>query len=167
MATKMLTMYGYKCAELVYGKRVLELGCGTGIVGITAACLGARAVLTDTEAVVQHAQQNVDHNVLCIKNGQGSAECAPLDWESSYNSSVLLNPYDVVIGADLIYAAKDITALVETLGNLRRHSRDVRVILGHKERNPEILQKLMAQLESTDIAMQIVHRAGAISLYST
>lgn len=149
------------------GKIVLELGCGTGIVGITAACLGARAVLTDTGAVVQHAQQNVDRNVSCINDGQGSAECAALDWEASHNSSLLLRSYDVVVGADLIYAAKDIDPLVETLMNLRRQSRNVLIILAHKQRCQDILQKLIAQLSSTGIAMQVVHRDGAISLYVT
>lgn len=159
----------YDCvrAELVQSKKVLELGCGTGIVGITAACLGASAVLTDTQAVVQHAQRNVDRNVSCINDGQGSAKCAALDWEASLNSSLLLRPYDVVVGADLIYAAKDIGPLVETLGNLRQHSRDVLIILAHKERNLDILQQLIAQLSITGIAMQTVHKAGAISLYIT
>ena len=151
----------------MHGKRVLELGCGTGIVGITAACLGARAVLTDTGAVVQHAQQNVDRNVTCINDGQGSAECAALDWEASHNSLLLLRPYDVVVGADLIYAAKDVDPLVETLVNLRQHSRNVLVILAHKQRHQEISQKLIAQLSSKGIAMQTMHRAGAISLYVT
>lgn len=151
----------------MYGKRILELGCGTGIVGIAAACMGGSVVLTDTGAVVQHAQQNVNRNMLCINAGQGSAECAALDWETSHNSSVLLKPYDVVLGADLIYAAKDITPLVETIGNVRRHSSNVLIVLGHKERNLDLLQQLMAQLGSVDIAMQTVHRAGAISLYST
>lgn len=160
-------MFGYKSAELVYGKRVLELGCGTGIVGITAACLGARAILTDTAAVVQHAQQIVERNVSYINIGQGSAECALLDWETSHNSSIVLKPCDVIVGADLIYAAKDIAPLVKTIGNVRRHSRDVLIVLGHKERNLDVLQKLMAQLGSIDIAMQTVHKVGAISLYST
>ena len=153
------------CAVLVQSKKVLELGCGTGIVGITAACLGARALLTDTEAVVQHAQQNVDRNVSCINEGQGLAECAALDWEASLTSSLLLTPYDVAVGADLIYAAKDIGPLVETLSNLRQHSRDVLIILAHKERNLDVLQKLIAQLNSIGVVMQIVHKAGAISLY--
>ena len=155
------------CAELVQSKLVLELGCGTGIVGITAACLGARAVLTDTEAVVQHAQQNVDRNASCINDGQGSATCAALDWEASLHKPLLLRPYDVVVGADLIYAAKDIAPLVATLKNLRHHSRDVLIILAHKERNLDILQQLIAQLSSVGIAMQTVHQAGAISLYIT
>ena len=148
-------------------KKVLELGCGTGIVGITAACLGARAVLTDTEAVVQHAQLNVDRNISCINDGQGSAECAALDWEASLDSSLLLTPYDVVVGADLIYAAKDIGPLVETLRNLRQHSRGVLIILAHKERNLDTMQQLIAQLSITGMAMQTMHKAGAISLYIT
>lgn len=143
------------------------MGCGTGIVGITAACLGARVVLTDTAVVVQHAQQNVERNAWLVNEGQGSAQCAALAWETSGNSSVLLQLFDIVIGADLIYAAKDIRPLAETLGNLRQRSRDVAVYLAHKERNLDISQQLIAQLSSQGVAMQAIHKAGAILLYAT
>lgn len=162
-------LYRIACesAVLVKGKRVLELGCGTGIVGITAACMGAMAVLTDTAAVVQHAQQNVERNASLIKAKEGSAQCATLVWEMSCSSSVLHKPYDVVIGADLIYAAKDIGPLAETLATLQQHSSDVIIYLAHKERNLGISQELIAQLSSKGIVMQAIFRSGAVTVYMT
>ncbi|KAL3154376.1 hypothetical protein ABBQ32_013853 [Trebouxia sp. C0010 RCD-2024] len=162
-----LSRYLVNHPVLVKGKRVLELGCGTGIVGITAACMGAMAVLTDTAAVVQHAQQNVERNASLIKAKEGSAQCATLVWEMSCSSSVLHKPYDVVIGADLIYAAKDIGPLAETLATLQQHSSDVIIYLAHKERNLGISQELIAQLSSKGIVMQAIFRSGAVTVYMT
>ena len=45
------------------GKRVIELGCGTGVVGIALALAGAEVVLTDIRPQVANIQANVDKNV--------------------------------------------------------------------------------------------------------
>src|SRR5687767_12939371 len=43
------------------GKRILELGAGTGLPGIVAASLGARVVQTDRQSLVMHVcKQNAD-----------------------------------------------------------------------------------------------------------
>ena len=153
-------------AELVKGKRVVELGCGTGVVGITAACLGATVLLTDTVRVVPHAQHNADINAAVIEGQGGSAQGAAVDWEAQCDGSPLLGDWDVVIGADLIYAQKDISLLVNTLQTLRQRSRHVDIIIAHKERNVDITQSMLAELQSQDIVMQVIHKVGAIVVYA-
>ncbi|KAL0056054.1 hypothetical protein WJX82_007240 [Trebouxia sp. C0006] len=58
-----LSRYFVSHPELVRGKRVLELGCGTGVVGITLACLGADVTLTDIAAIVPHTKR---HSLLQV-----------------------------------------------------------------------------------------------------
>lgn len=60
------------------GSVVVELGCGTGVGGITAGILGARKViLTDLPYTLPNAMDNVQLNKGAIK---GSVEARPLDW---------------------------------------------------------------------------------------
>ena len=47
-------------AEWLHGRNCIELGAGTGIVGICAALLGAKVTLTDTASCLPLLQQNVE-----------------------------------------------------------------------------------------------------------
>lgn len=78
------------------GKRVLELGAGTGLPGIVAASLGARVVQTDRQEVALYvAKLNAE------RNGVTSAiEHREADWTAWTDHDT----YDLVIGSDIIYA---------------------------------------------------------------
>jgi len=68
-------------AKLAAGATVLELGSGTGVVGITAACLGARVVLTDgAEALLPVMEANVARNARRMAAAGGACSVAPLLW---------------------------------------------------------------------------------------
>lgn len=60
------------------GRTVLELGAGTGLVGIVASVLGAgRVILTDLPYALDNARENVERNRLALK---GKVEVMELDW---------------------------------------------------------------------------------------
>jgi predicted nicotinamide N-methyase len=84
----------------------VELGCGCSVVGIVAAKLGARALLTDAvsqPAVLALCTQNCALNGVC-----DSVQVAALDW-GDLSSPVLtsLAPGSVafIFGADILYDA--------------------------------------------------------------
>lgn len=93
--------------ELVKGKRVLELGSGTGIVGLYAAKLGASHVtLTD---FIDFNIENIKRNIK--ENGLGLVtEPRWFKWGTS-----LREQWDVIIGSDIIYPAMDKEALIKAI----------------------------------------------------
>jgi methyltransferase-like protein 23 len=77
------------------GRRVLELGAGTGLPGIVAATFGARVVQTDKQApALDVCRRNG------ARNGTPSVEYRLADW-SAWDDAAR---YDVILGADVLYA---------------------------------------------------------------
>ncbi|CAN5913742.1 hypothetical protein BH11MYX3_BH11MYX3_17170 [soil metagenome] len=78
----------------VAGKRVLELGAGTGLPGIVAAALGARVVQTDRQNLVLHVcKQNAE------RNGVTTIEHRIADWTAWTDTE----RYDIILGSDILY----------------------------------------------------------------
>jgi len=130
------------------GKRVIELGTGTGLGSITAAKLGASAVLaTDRDpAVLELAGENARANL-----GRGSTfRTAELTWGSSAAS--LAGDWDVVIGADLTYNREAWPALADTINGLRAP-----LLLSASERRPNELKELQAFLSSEGLDYERVN----------
>lgn len=73
--------------------RVLELGCGTGLVGLAALARGAHVTLTDYEA---NAVRLARHNA--IQNGYSKFSARVLDWRKPDSER-----YQVILGCDLLY----------------------------------------------------------------
>ncbi len=77
------------------GKRVLELGAGTGLPGVVAATLGASVVQTDRqEAALGVCQRNA------ARNGVTSITHRLDDW-TAWNDP---ERYDLILGSDVLYA---------------------------------------------------------------
>ncbi|MBA3396772.1 MAG: methyltransferase domain-containing protein [Deltaproteobacteria bacterium] len=80
--------------ELV-GKRVLELGAGTGLPGIIAASRGARVVQTDRQQLVLHVcKLNAERNRVT------TIEHRIADWTAWQDAE----RYDLILGSDILYA---------------------------------------------------------------
>jgi len=82
----------------VRGKRILELGSGTGVVGLTLASLGATVTLTDNQPeTLRLMQRNIEANSM-----QQGATVHALDWadESTY---LACSSFDIVVAADVLY----------------------------------------------------------------
>lgn len=117
------------------GRRVVELGAGTGVVGIMASYLGASTVLTDLDSLVPLLTHNITQNTPLFSAGTVSAK--PLCWGSQPDTDVI-RP-DFLILANCIYYESSLEALLETVLALTSEGRSETVILAcYEERTKEI-----------------------------
>jgi len=112
----------YPDAVRLKGKRVLELGTGTGLVGMVAHLLGAQqVVLTDREEILSVTRDNVRHNMPHAVSPSDTDHPSsspimikPLLWGSG-EESCLGGAFDFVFAADLLYNNEHHEALLQTL----------------------------------------------------
>ena len=97
--------------------RVLELGAGTGLVGIAAACAwAANVTLTDLPEIMPNLQMNIDNNREVIEVNGGSACALPLDWSDAENGPLDKDDrFSVIVAADPLYSPDHPQTLVETV----------------------------------------------------
>lgn len=82
-------------AATFVGRRILELGAGTGLPGIVAASLGGLVVQTDRqELALAVCERNG------VRNGVGAITYRLVDWADWADET----RYDWIIGADILYA---------------------------------------------------------------
>jgi SAM-dependent methyltransferase len=128
--------------ELVKGKRVLELGSGTGIVGLYAAKLGATHVtLTDfIDFNIENIKRNIKENRL-----ERVTEPRWFKWGTN-----LREQWDMIIGSDIIYPVMDKDAL---LNAIKMHLKPGgRCIIGYNDRPGDDLSVFtMKEIEKKEI----------------
>jgi len=105
----------------VTGRRVVELGAGCALVGITTALLGGDVVVTDRERELQAAIKNIALNrhtfeVKHVVAGKLTAQV--LAWGDLPSLQPLRPPVDLIVGADLLYYSKAFPLLITTLRGL-------------------------------------------------
>ncbi|XP_040196796.1 EEF1A lysine methyltransferase 3 [Rana temporaria] len=94
------------------GKKIIELGAGTGIVGILLSLLGGNVTLTDLPHTLSQIEKNVSANV---PDGSSLNVCA-LSW--GLDQTKFPQDFDFVIGADIVYLKETYDHLLQTLQHL-------------------------------------------------
>jgi hypothetical protein len=104
------------------GKNVIDLGCGTGIVGIALAAVGARVWLTDIGVGVAIAKCNSAANAKTIHDHSGTAIAQELDWNCFSESSLVALPssgsVDAIIACEVVYNNEAFAPLLHVLTGL-------------------------------------------------
>ena len=91
--------------------RVLDIGCGLGLVGVAAAAAGAAVTVSDRSAyALAFAAVNAEVNGL-------SVEAVRCDWRDPAPLAVR-GPWDLVLGADLLYDERSAFHLLRLLDRL-------------------------------------------------
>ncbi|KAH9246700.1 hypothetical protein BASA81_015749 [Batrachochytrium salamandrivorans] len=96
----------FEKGDFVKGKTILELGCGTGLLGFACAKLGAkRVVITDLASILPTMEKNVKLTGLgevCVAralNWNDEAACLKLKQE--------FGPFDMIVASDVLVFAGD------------------------------------------------------------
>lgn len=91
---------------------MLELGAGTGLVGIACSKLGANVTVTDLREFLPSLSRNVRMNFA--ENDTNQPVVKELKWGEKLH---LYNPndYDIVIGADIVYIEETFDDLLDTI----------------------------------------------------
>lgn len=96
---------GLLAAEDLRGVRVLELGCGVGLPSIVAALRGAEVLATDWYApALEFVARNAADNGARV-------DTLLVDWRRPPAALTAAAPFDLVIGADVLYEERNGRAL--------------------------------------------------------
>eukprot|EP00192_Tetraselmis_astigmatica_P011669 CAMPEP_0117650282 /NCGR_PEP_ID=MMETSP0804-20121206/1457_1 /TAXON_ID=1074897 /ORGANISM="Tetraselmis astigmatica, Strain CCMP880" /LENGTH=363 /DNA_ID=CAMNT_0005456145 /DNA_START=221 /DNA_END=1312 /DNA_ORIENTATION=+ len=150
------------------GTRVLEIGSGTGIVGIAAAASGAAVTLTDVEGRVPILQANMDCNQQVVSAAGGSMLVAALDWGDPGTAATLLQlqtaapkaaelpkapGWDVIIGADLVYSSNVLLPLTTVLKRILSIS-PAQFFMAHKSRSEALDSEMISAMRAEGIQLR-------------
>ncbi len=135
------------------GRRVLELGCGVGLVGIAAAAGGAWVTLTDwAPEAIAVTEANARRNDLEV-------DTLVVDWREP-EALVAAAPWDLVVLADVLYEERNVEALLPLLPRLGRE-----VLLADPDRSTaeEFLERAARdwRIDTTRDDRVLVHRLRA------
>lgn len=144
-AALVLAKYLEMKPALVKDKRVVELGSGTGAVGLAAAALGGSVMLTDLEENLNLLKHNVNKNQDLRLN----VEAAVLEWGDSDMIKDLLArmKIDVVLVADCVYYEESLDSLVRTMSELS--GPQTNVLVSYEDRDSE--EKIRLQKKFSDL----------------
>ncbi|OWM66373.1 protein N-lysine methyltransferase METTL21A [Punica granatum] len=121
--------------------RILELGSGTGLVGIAAAvALGADVTVTDLPHVLPNLHFNAEANASILAATGGTVRVATLRWGEAEDVELIGNEFDLVLGSDVVYydylydpLLKTLKLLFEGVAEERRRKKMV-FVMAHMRR---------------------------------
>ena len=107
----------------VSGKKVVEVGAGCGLVGLTATLLGGETIITDRSRELEMAKKNIALNQATLEAKRvvvRGVKTMELQWGKlePAAAATLRPPVDLILGADVLYYGKAVPLLLTTLKEL-------------------------------------------------
>eukprot|EP00659_Diplonema_papillatum_P002474 gene2474-3838_t len=114
--------------KLVEGKSIVELGAGLGYLTSLLAILGGNVCSTEMDDMLVLLQRNVSTALsFAVNDGKtvGTTSVCKLDWTTCAVDVPALTPeppYDLIVGADVVYNEKYLPAFIATIDLLLEES---------------------------------------------
>ena len=142
--------------------QLLELGAGTGLVGLAAAVILHRPViLTDLPEIVPNLERNVEANAALLSTHDAFAGATILDWTmptklETSSSESLHQGFPLILAADPIYSPDHPRMFVETIeAQLAKHP-DARVVIELPLREAYVTERGDLVLRMEELGLQRV-----------
>jgi len=128
--------------------RVLELGAGTGAVGLVTAALGAgKVTVTDLPRVIPLLEE-----AIALNSNLKNIEAKALTWgewteENSFEEKEEKNEtcYDLILVSDCIYYEACVEPLIQTLTKFCKLNKNCRVLLSYEVRDYSEVKKKISK----------------------
>ena len=110
--------------------KILELGAGTGLLGLAAAGLFSVEVhLTDLPFILPNLEHNVRQNRVSAEANGSSITTGVLDWSENRKTQDQQERCDIILAADSLYAPEHSEWLVETMEHYLRRGAESRIFV--------------------------------------
>eukprot|EP01103_Thecamoeba_quadrilineata_P015278 TRINITY_DN4774_c0_g1_i1.p1 TRINITY_DN4774_c0_g1~~TRINITY_DN4774_c0_g1_i1.p1 ORF type:complete len:203 (+),score=33.81 TRINITY_DN4774_c0_g1_i1:3-611(+) len=143
-------------------KRVLELGSGTGLIGIILALLGAEVIVTDLKPLLPLIEKNINANVSNSK-----IKVKELNWGEDV--SEFEPPFDFIVGSDVVYREETFKLLIKTFSDLSNE--ETVIFLAHELRERkeiqffDLLRKKFTLQKIPDSSLDETYRSEDIGIF--
>lgn len=149
------------------GKRVLELGAGTGLV--TIALVKEKASMLATQIYGRSCDlllNNVEKNMNTTEILSSNIRCDILRWNSlaDVGRTVEAGPWDIIVGSDLVFPSNaDVSsgALLEVLAKIA--SNHTQVVIALQERDG-VIGRFLARVRQTDWVVNLMLAESTLSV---
>lgn len=132
----------------------LDLGCGTGIAGLTFALCGQRALLSDLAGLQAEATQaNIAQNQGHIAAAGGSAAFEVLDWERLPDRA-RFGFFDLVFAGDVVWHETLVDPFVKAISWAASGPGAGEILLSHKVRDEESVHLFEQQVVKAGFVIQ-------------
>jgi predicted nicotinamide N-methyase len=120
------------------GKRIIEIGCGLGLVGVVAASFGHKVVMTEhNPEALQFARANAELNHC------SDVEIIDLDW----NCPSLYGRFDYIVGSEIVYHQKDFDPLKNLFERLLKPDGEVVLCEGVRRTSLDFFKEMQRHFD--------------------
>ncbi|OOQ82833.1 glucose-inducible SAM-dependent methyltransferase Rrg1 [Penicillium brasilianum] len=146
--------------------RALELGSGTGLVGLSFAALKGKSAtvhLTDLPEIVPNLAHNAALNVELLNKTEANVTTGVLDWSVTPTPLPTADErFDVILAADPLYSPNHPKWLVDTIAPWLSKGLDARVVAEMPLRDAYLPQVQEFRQRMTDLGLAVVEEGEEI-----
>ena len=137
-------------------KRILEIGCGMGVVGVVASAFGHRVNMTEYNPdALNFARANARAN---LSEDDAGIEITDLDWSKPRLEGV----FDYIIGSEVIYKEKDYQSILKLFKTYLRPSGEIILAEGVRKTSMEFFRQMSELFDITAQKKILRSRGGEV-----